>query len=401
MGEHRTAVAVKRLAAVEIDPGRSNQHELNAGTLRLRLGLPSARTVGDITVQVHTTEAAPAVSESRYTLYNAREAVPGRSEYRLYYEGDAFRGAETGDLLVLFRDRESTDLRAIVAPAGSKSEAELLRMLEVSPGADLEGFHFVEPRRATERDADGADDAIGAKASLRSQSYAPWDHRLFAEAVESGVFPSTREMATAGQELASARDVTDDPDAHLVAWLDAETELFYAIRQWLLKGELEKMVSTGISVSDVLEWSQRHHQAARSRMGDSLQHHFAKLLDLSDISYTAQCRTEGARKPDFVLPGCREYHDVAYPAAQLRMVACKSTIRERWPQVLLEAERIDDKFLLTLDRRLSPQVIRDMTGARLYPYLPRRTIADDYARNPELDRLGTVAQLVGRLQRAD
>ena len=44
-------LAAKMLAAVEVSAARSHQHELNAGRLRLALGLPAERTSGELTLR--------------------------------------------------------------------------------------------------------------------------------------------------------------------------------------------------------------------------------------------------------------------------------------------------------------------------------------------------------------
>jgi hypothetical protein len=394
-------IAVKRLVAVEVEPERSHQHELNAGRIRSQLGFPEGRTEGSLTVILYERpDAPPEVSEGRFTLYDAREAIPGRQEYRLYYEKALMRGAQVGDLLVLYRKPHSHTLRAIVAPSGTDIESELLRLLNLGSEADLSGFLFVEPRAANESDAVEAYEVLVAAPGAGAAPYMATDHPLYRSAIAEGQMPYTLGMAAAGQELAAQVVTEDDPDAFLSAGLAAETELFYAIRERLLAPQLKALASRGLFVTDVLEWSQRQHQSAKSRRGDSLQHHFAHLLQAHQIPHSPQCRTEGKRKPDFVVPGCDQYHDVAFPPNRLRMVACKSTIRERWPQILLEADRIPDKFLLTLDRRLTDQAIRDMAAKRLHPFLPESVRLDAYPRSGEVWRLRNVAALMAELEAA-
>ena len=51
------------------------------------------------------------------------------------------------------------------------------------------------------------------------------------------------------------------------------------------------------------------------------------------------------------------------PAYGLRMLAVKTTCRDRWRQVLNEADRIGTKHLLTLQEGVSANQFREMTDA--------------------------------------
>jgi hypothetical protein len=83
------------------------------------------------------------------------------------------------------------------------------------------------------------------------------------------------------------------------------------------------------------------------------------------------------------------------------MVACKSTVRERWAQILPEADRISTKFLLTVDTRLTAATIGDMAARSLLPFLPKVVIETHYADHPAAHRLGTVEGLLNALRPQD
>jgi hypothetical protein len=80
------------------------------------------------------------------------------------------------------------------------------------------------------------------------------------------------------------------------------------------------------------------------------------------------------------------------------MVACKSTVKERWRQVLNEATRIDEKYFLTLDSALSDDTIKSMNSSRIRPFLPRSVLDTYYATRPTRSQLWTVAELVAELR---
>jgi hypothetical protein len=72
-------------------------------------------------------------------------------------------------------------------------------------------------------------------------------------------------------------------------------------------------------------------------MGYSLQNQLATLFDHHQLKYEAQAVTEGKNKPDFIFPGSKEYRDQQFKSELLVMLGAKSTLKERWRQILTEA----------------------------------------------------------------
>lgn len=63
-----------------------------------------------------------------------------------------------------------------------------------------------------------------------------------------------------------------------------------------------------------------------------------ELFTRRGLRFTPQARTEASNQPDFIFPGEREYHDATFNAALLVMLGVKSTSKDRWRQVLTEAD---------------------------------------------------------------
>jgi hypothetical protein len=396
-------VAVKRLSAVEVDPGSSHQHEFNAGNLRVGLGFGRESVSGSLTAVYYGAEdgSEPDVEEGTFTLYDAREAHPTRSEFRLYYNVPMLtERAEAGDLLVLFRTLDSAALRAVVARAGSRAEKQLLDAIFKDDRPALGTFQLVEPPRPTEAAAEELASALTPvpEAAVLG-GYGATEHGLYTSALAANKLPSTREMADAGVELATKVKGSDlSPDDRLYFSLAAETELFFALNDALGQRWLDEQVKKGASFASVAGYVMGTAQSSKSRRGTSLQNHFAAVLDAAGVPYTAQCQTEGKETPDFVVPGCKEYHDEKRPDERLRMVACKSTVKERWRQVLKEAERIPEKYFLTLDPALTDDTIRAMIAQTLLPFLPKAILDEKYAKRTTRDQLRTVTELVDELR---
>ena len=74
------------------------------------------------------------------------------------------------------------------------------------------------------------------------------------------------------------------------------------------------------------------------------------------------------------------------------MVACKSTAKERWRQVLHEAERVPKKYLLTVGSRLTAPTVAGMHRAGIIPFLPLPVIEANYLGQAVAEFLAPVSQ---------
>ncbi|WP_137703075.1 type II restriction endonuclease [Marimonas lutisalis] len=88
------------------------------------------------------------------------------------------------------------------------------------------------------------------------------------------------------------------------------------------------------------------------------------------MSYTREATTEKRNAADFLFPGEDEYADHRYPDEQLAMLAVKTSCKDRWRQVLAEADRIRTKHLLTLEPAISIIQTAEMRSHGLQLVLP-------------------------------
>ena len=150
-----SAIAFKRLTAVETDATRSNQHEFNGGRALMRLfGPESPRRV--VTDFVWMPDDGDFVrEEGLLTWYDARARHPTRSEYRLYYVGnDVTNRAREGDLLVIARKTDGATLM-LLAPGSGLAATRIAWMfgLEAEPGAAFAAFGLAAADRSRIQEA--------------------------------------------------------------------------------------------------------------------------------------------------------------------------------------------------------------------------------------------------------
>ena len=399
-------VHMKRLATVEIDPHRSHQHEFNADRLRRELGFSEDASRGTVDFLFYTADGSdPVTVQETYTLYDARRNDPRRTEWRMYYTNEnVAKYARVDDLMLLFRpDSRSGDLLAVIARKGTIVERSLARQLAGREAGDIVDQLFV--------DSAGIDAQTAKRLLLRSvpdsarqtevTDDAVKSHPLFARALAQWDMPTTTEMARAAQEIVAKLGVAvGQPDDFVHMALDAETRLFRAIEQDFGRRELAAINNRGhLDFHILMEICTSFSQRRRSRRGRSLENQFRHLLQGLRIPHGYQCVTERGRTPDFIFPSCAAYRDPAVPDDRLRMVGCKTIVRERHTQWLVEADRIRLKYALCVDPGLSDGVVRRYRN-RLRFFLPRAVLDRAYSDRAIMDLLGSVSDLIDDLRSA-
>ena len=98
----------------------------------------------------------------------------------------------------------------------------------------------------------------------------------------------------------------------------------------------------------------------KSRAGKSLEHHLATIFSANRLHYEQQIVTEGNKRPDFIFPSGKAYHDIVFPTKDLVFLGAKTTCKDRWRQILNEANRIKDKYLFTLQQGISKNQLSEM-----------------------------------------
>lgn len=377
LSEYFDGVAVKRLSAVEADTTRSNQHEYNATKdMLVFMGRPSMRTrlpTRFIYLDDQTDE--PIIEDAFLTLYDSRENQPNRSaEYRFYFPTSPVSAkASEGDLLLIAKKRDG-GLLVIIASNGSSAVNQLEwlfgfqndDLLKFSVRAELDG----------ERDRVGFAaavilESIGIEVEQREENYLEAMLSRF-----GGGFPKTAEFSAYARETLDDIDPRDDPDAALMTWMEREEILFRTLERHLIEARLAQGFS-GDKVEEFMQFSLSVQNRRKSRVGLALENHMEVVFTSQEIRCKRTAVTENKSKPDFLFPSQKEYHDASFNPLKLSMLAVKSTCKDRWRQVLAEADRIDEKHLLTLETAISVNQTNEMQAKKLQLVLPR-SLHDTY-----------------------
>lgn len=184
-------------------------------------------------------------------------------------------------------------------------------------------------------------------------------------------FPTGADIIRKTMELCPAR--TLDVDSRVLKRRECEYEVFLSVERAI---ELPHIRAGFTDVDAFIARAQTVLQRRKARSGRSLELHVRELLIEEGFregeSFSHQPESEPGKRPDFLFPSEGAYKDSAFAAASLRMLAVKTTCKDRWRQVLNEADRIPFKHLLTLQEGVSETQFREMSDAGVKLVVPKR-----------------------------
>ena len=301
--------------------------------------------------QVKITWQDDFTTQSRFIYYGRGS----RNEYRITQFGRGFPfllPEHTGDLFVLVKQEEE-HYGAYVLSTEDEIE-EFLSAFGMSP-ADT--------------------GTIIQKDQIESESRVDFSIDDFIKILEVD-FPPSAIMSAAARDIYHklynhTEDIIKNPDKAIIDWTEMEYRVFRRLEFWRY-GELIKTgfsdVETFISVANMVL------NRRKSRAGKSLENHLAAIFSGNNINFESQVITEGNKRPDFIFPGGKEYRDPHFPSEKLVFLGAKTTCKDRWRQIINEADRINRKFLFTLQQGISSRQLEEMEEAGVFLVVPVKYI---------------------------
>lgn len=380
LADHFDGVAAKVLSAVETVGKRSNQHEIDGvHALRKLFGSPLEKLYIPCSfLWLDDDMEDPVVEEGHLTFYDARINVPNRSEYRLYYPAhiEAMTMAQPGDVVFIAK-RRTGHVLLIVVP-GDSSIASQLDWLFGTEVLDHRGFSL---RPNLER----GDDALGLPAmyllDMLGVAVEPTDDSVLEQMLEKfgAGFPPSAQFGAFARSTLPGLHPRDDADGVLLAWMEKEEILFRTLERHLATDTLGKLYADKhVDVDRFIEVSLSMHNRRKSRAGRGLENQLIALFSALDVQHVFNPVTENRSRPDFVFPSIDAYHNRQFPVGKLTMLGVKTTCKDRWRQVLSEAQRIPDKHLLTFETPISKAQTDEMREHRVQLVVPR-DLQDPYS----------------------
>jgi hypothetical protein len=186
-------------------------------------------------------------------------------------------------------------------------------------------------------------------------------------------FPTALELVLKSVELRSDASLT--PDARLLRRRECEFEIFRSVERAV---ELPKILAGFATVDDFVARAQSILQRRKARSGRSLELHTRQIFIEERLNegtqFSHQPESEPNKRPDFLFPSEAAYKNTNFPASKLRMLAVKTTCKDRWRQVVKEADRVDVKHLLTLQEGVSENQFKEMVDSGVQLVVPAKLV---------------------------
>lgn len=363
-------VAWKYLSAVDAEPDKSNQHELGglvkAGFKR-HLGEPDSDTLKFSAkfIYLAENEDESLIVEGCVSWYDARRKKINRSpELRLYYDANPVTEVITAGMFLTIAKTRKGELFLIFAESDSSAEQQLRWLFDLNGRNDI--FASKSLDEAHERASWSALwilELLGIETEHAADE--KWLDKIIERFGES--FPPTKEFSTFAREAVPDLDSIESMDAVLVTLMDTEERLFRIFEKHIVEKRIAEEVR---DIDTFISFSLSVQNRRKSRVGYAFEHHLEYLFKVNKLNYTKGQYTEHRSKPDFLFPGINEYRDPDFPAEKLSLLGVKSTCKDRWRQVLSEAERIPKKHLATLEPGISTYQTEQMRANNLRLVVP-------------------------------
>jgi hypothetical protein len=209
----------------------------------------------------------------------------------------------------------------------------------------------------------------------------------------------------AGQELVDLSILRrplhgDAMDERLLERRRCEFEIFRSVEAAF---EGPRIAEGFESIDEFVSRAQTILQRRKSRAGRSLELHLRQLLVeegfVEGVTFSHQPESDPGKKPDFLFPSEAAYKDPNFDPSRLRLLASKTTCKDRWRQVINEGDRVGVKHLLTLQEGVSAGQLAEMTASGIKLVVPRPLIPSYPAEiRPELCSLDAFVGEVRALQ---
>lgn len=121
-----------------------------------------------------------------------------------------------------------------------------------------------------------------------------------------------------------------------------------------------------VDFSDLNRFFLSISQSRRSRAGGAFEYIIKELFSRLSYPFSSQVNIDGA-KPDFVMPSESYFREKPLDSI---IFTAKRTLRERWRQVVTEANKGYGFFLATLDEKITENQIEQAATHKIYLVVP-------------------------------
>lgn len=139
------------------------------------------------------------------------------------------------------------------------------------------------------------------------------------------LFPAPAAVFEKALELRSCGGLA--ADSRIMRRRDCEYALFLSVEDVVESPVIRQGFD---SVDSFIARAQTILQRRKTRSRRSLELQLKRILREEGVSHAFQAVTESGNWPDFIFPSQEAYDSPDYPASTLRMLAAKTTAKDRW-----------------------------------------------------------------------
>lgn len=186
-----------------------------------------------------------------------------------------------------------------------------------------------------------------------------------------GRFPGGEELAGEARRIFEKIFAPEkiDPDRDIIALINLEFSLFRFLEKGIYQPLLNRRYQT---IEELMITALEISNRRKSRAGRSLEYHLRYIFDSLHLSYSHNEVTETGKRPDFIFPDIETYRNASTDSGRLFFLGAKTTCKDRWRQVMNEADRIQTKHIFTLQQGFTTTQLNEMEAANVIVVLPRQ-----------------------------
>lgn len=391
---HFRGVATKKLTKVECPRAGSNQHELN-GVSQLKKVIGTDDRHGIVTKFMYfgPNEESVLSALGSVSWYDSRANQPKRSaEYRLYYSDnpvmDQMSEGDTCIVALLHND----ELAVLVISPECYSYRQILWFFGIGENVG-DRFQSIDVTGSND-DASAIYSYIADEIGIPLGANVKDDWLDLLQENFGSDWPTTKQFSNlALKSFKDNLDPINNPDRTLLELVNREEEMFRQFERHLLSIRLREEASSWVSNVDAFtDCALSVINRRKARAGQALENHLEWMFQSNSLKFQRGVLTEKKKKPDFLFPGREAYENPAFPAEGLSMLGAKITLKDRWRQVLTEADRVSRKHLVTLQPTVSVDQMLQMKAESLNLVVPS-PLWKDYP-DRERDSLITLSDFI-------
>src|ERR1035437_162582 len=373
ISDYIVGVAVKKLSAVECPSGTSKQHEFNGVNSIQKILGKEPKQLKTQFGYLPDEEENIEYGEGNSTWYDSREGKPRSAEYRLYYTGNTpMDKATEGDFLFICL-KSNGDLLVIITPENSSTGNQLLWLFDVT---EINRNYVIKEFNVEDRVLNYVSKYIMKLLGIQVIDEVP---TYFEELIKTFgySFPTTFEFSQFARKTCKEVSIREDPDEALLKYLDREESLFRILEAYIIKEQVEIFYTkhsddNAVNIDAFISLALSIINTRKSRAGHAFENHLKFIFTELGLSHSKGQCTERKNKPDFVFPGIKFYHDMDFPVELLTILGVKTSAKDRWRQILTEADRIPHKHMITLQPAITVNQLTEIAASNIQLVTPEQ-----------------------------